>query len=528
MEGSGTATNRTAKLRALEDRFDVVVIGGGATGLGIAVDAATRGYRTALVEAGDFAQATSSRATKLAHGGVRYLATGQMHLVREALRERATLLQAAPHLARPLEFVLPVYRRWQLPYYGVGLKLYDKMAGRATLGATRMLGAQAAAELVPGLARAGLRGGVAYWDAQFNDARLALALARTAIDAGAVVLNYARCESLVHEGGRVAGAVVRDAETGARATVRARVVVNAAGIFSDAVRRMEDAGAAPALALSRGTHIVVRAEVLGGRTAVIVPKTPDGRVIFAIPWEGRVVIGTTDVAASSAAMEPGHTEEEIAYLLETVRPYLERRVEREDIAAVYSGLRPLVSGKGAATSRLSREHAIRVSGSGMISITGGKWTTYRKMAEDALEFAIEQKMLRGAPCMTEGLRLHGAPETATEGNAADGAALSEYGSDGADVRALMAEDASLAERMDPELPYTMAQTIYAVRAEWARTVEDVLSRRTRALLVDARAAVRAAPGVARAMARELGRDEAWAEAQARAFADLARRYYLPE
>lgn len=520
--GSGAiAPNRTAVPRALEDRFDVLVIGGGATGLGIAVDAATRGYRTALVEAGDFAQATSSRATKLAHGGVRYLATGQIHLVREALRERATLLWAAPHLVRPLEFVLPVYRRWQLPYYGAGLLLYDKMAGRATLGPTRMLSAEAAAERVPGLARSGLRGGVAYWDAQFNDARLALALARTAIDHGAVVVNHARCEGPIHENGRVAGAVVRDAETGMTATVRAKVVINAAGIFSDEIRRMDDAGAAPTLALSRGTHIVVGGGTLGGGAAMIVPKTPDGRVIFAIPWEGQVVIGTTDVPVSNAEMEPGHTEAEIAYLLETVAPYLEKRVERGDIASVYSGLRPLVSGKGATTSRLSREHAIRVSSRGLISIAGGKWTTYRKMAEDALDFAIGQKMLAAASCRTETLRLHGAGEAEPEGD------LREYGSDAAEVLALMAKDADLAEKMDPELPYTLAEAVYAVRAEMARTVEDVLSRRTRALLVNARAAARAAPKVARVVARELGRDEAWAEAQAREFAALAQQYYLP-
>jgi glycerol-3-phosphate dehydrogenase len=516
------APDRRVMLGALEDSFDVLIVGGGATGLGIAVDAATRGYRTALVEAGDFARATSSRATKLAHGGVRYLATGQIHLVREALRERATMLRAAPHLVRPLQFVLPVYRRRQLPYYGAGLLLYGKMAGRATLGPTRMLNAQAAAERVPGLARRGLRGGVAYWDGQFNDSRLALALARTAIDHGATVVNYARCESLIHEGGRVAGAVVRDAETAAEATVRARVVINAAGIFSDAIRRMDEAQATPTLALSRGTHIVVGAETLGGDTAMIVPKTPDGRVIFAVPWEGRVVIGTTDVAASNAAVEPGHTEEEIAYLLETVAPYLEKRVERGDIMAVYSGLRPLVSGKGATTSRLSREHAIRVSARGLISIAGGKWTTYRKMAEDTLDFAIGNKMLAAAPCATETMRLYGACDVAAEEGD-----LREYGSDAAEVRALVASDAGLAEKMDPELPYTLAQAVYAVRAEMARTVEDVLSRRTRALLVDARAASRAAPRVARVMARELERDEAWAEAQARQFAVLAREHYLP-
>jgi len=523
MGGNAAAPDRDRLLRALEDRFDVLVIGGGATGLAVAVDAATRGWRTALVEAGDFAQATSSRSTKLVHGGVRYLATGQIHLVREALRERATLLRAAPHLVRPLEFVLPIFRRWQLPYYAAGLLLYDRLAGGASLGRTRTLGRAAAVERVPGLEADGLRGAIAYYDGQFNDARLALALARTALDAGATVVNYARCERLMEEGGRVAGAVVRDVETGRDVTARARVVVNAAGIFSDAVRRMEEHEAAPMLALSRGTHIVLRAEVLGGEAALIVPKTRDGRVIFAIPWEGRVVVGTTDVAVSGAAMEPGHATEEIDYLLETVGPYLEQRVGRDDILSVFSGLRPLVRGKKAKTSRLSREHAVWMSSSGLISVAGGKWTTCRRMAEDTLNFAIRSGMLPAAGCRTTNLRLHGAADKLES----DAAMLREYGSDAAEVQAIAGSDSALAARMDAALPYTLAQAVYAVRAEMARTVEDVLSRRTRALLLDARAAMRAAPAVARMVARELGRDAAWAEDQAAQFVALARRCYLP-
>lgn len=521
MGRNATAPSREELLRSLEDRFDVLVIGGGATGLATAVDAVTRGWRTALVEAGDFAQATSSRSTKLVHGGVRYLASGQMHLVREALRERATLLRAAPHLVRPLEFVLPVYRRWQLPYYAAGLLLYDKLAGRASLGPTRVVGRDEAVERVPGVAHAGLRGAVTFFDGQFNDARLALALARSAIDAGATVMNDARCERLIDEGGHVAGAVVRDEETGQEVTVRARAVVNAAGIFSDEVRRVEDDQAAPMLALSRGTHIVLRAAVLGGEAALIVPKTRDGRVIFAIPWEGRVVVGTTDVAVSGAAMEPGHAAEEIDYLLETVGPYLERRVERDDILSVFSGLRPLVRGKNAKTSRLSREHAVWISRRGLVTVAGGKWTTCRRMAEDALDCAIRRGLLPRAPCRTGNLRLHGA------GGEVDAGALREYGSDAAEVRAIAAEDPALAARMDPDLPYTLAQAVYAVRAEMARTLEDVLSRRTRALLLDARAAMRTAPLVAKVVARELGRDAAWAEDQARQFIVLAQQHYLP-
>jgi glycerol-3-phosphate dehydrogenase len=445
-----------------------------------------------------------------------------LHLVHEALRERATMARAAPHLVRALPFVLPVYRRWELPYYGAGLLLYDKLSGKSTMGPTRVLDAAAAAERVPGLARRGLAGGVLFHDGQFNDARFALALARTAIDHGATVVNYARCERLMYEGGRVCGAVVRDGETGAEATARARVVVNATGSFSDALRRQDDATVSPLLALSRGTHIVVGADVLGGDAALIVPKTRDGRVIFAIPWQGRVVIGTTDVPVTASAMEPGHVEAEIDYLLETAEPYLERRVQRSEILSVFSGLRPLVSGKGVPTSKLSREHAVEVARSGLITIAGGKWTTYRRMAEETLDAAIERGMLRAAQCATGTLRLHGAGETAS---GESDPYLREYGSDGAALRAVTVDDASLAEPIDTALPYSRAQVAYAVRAEMARTVEDVLSRRTRALLLDAQATVRAAPAVAGIMARELGRDDAWAGEQTRQFTELARMFY---
>lgn len=512
--------DRSSLWSSLNGEFDVLVIGGGATGLGVAVDAATRGYRTAVVEAGDFAQATSSRATKLAHGGVRYLRSGQIHLVREALRERSILLRAAPHLVRRLEFVVPAYRRWELAYYGAGLMLYGLLAGRASLGATRMIGAAETAERVPGLKRTCLKGGVVFYDAQFNDARLALALARTALDYGATAMNYVRCERLIHESGRVRGAVVRDVETGATSTVRARVTINATGIFSDELRKMDDPKAAPMLALSRGTHLVVRAGAVG-EAAIIVPKTRDGRVIFAIPWQGRVLIGTTEVAAAAPVKEPGHSEDEIDYLLEQIGPYLERPIERGDILSVFSGLRPLVQGRAAKTSQLSREHHVECSTTGLITITGGKWTTYRRMAEDTVDLAIRRGMLKAARCVTRTLKIHGAAESVAAGP------LDEYGSDARELLALIARDSGLAAKIDPALPYIRAQVVYAARSEMARTVEDVLARRTRALLLDAEAAVRCAGAVAAIMARELGRDAAWEAAQVRDFTELARRSYLP-
>jgi len=510
------APDRSSLLRSLDDRFDVLIIGGGATGLGIAVDAVTRGYRTALVEACDFAQATSSRATKLVHGGVRYLASGQFHLVYEALRERATMMRIAPHLIHPLPFVLPAFRGVDLPFYGAGLLLYNLLSGQASMGPTRVLAASAVTERVPGIARSHLAGGVLFHDAQFNDARYALALARTAIDHGAAVLNYVRCERLLHDSGKIAGAVLRDGESGAEMTVRANVVINAAGIFGDEVRILDAPTSKPMLSLSRGSHVVVRPEVLGGRTALIVPKTSDGRVIFAIPWEGRIVIGTTDVPASVSVNEPGYTEDEIDYLLQHIAPYLEKPVGREDVLAVFSGLRPLVRGDSVKTSKLSREHSIEMSPTGLITIAGGKWTTYRRMAQDTVNFAIHHSMLKTAECVTSRTPLHGAGA---------GSGAGEYGSDATEVESLITADPALGAALDPALPYILAQVVYAVRAEMALALEDVLARRTRTVLLDAQAAMRAAPAVAALMARELGRDEAWAANQVRAFEELAARYY---
>jgi glycerol-3-phosphate dehydrogenase len=515
---------RADSLVALGDEpFDVLVIGGGATGLGIAVDAATRGFRTALVEGGDFAQATSSRATKLVHGGVRYLASGQVHLVYEALHERAVMQRNAPHLVHAQPFLLPAYRWVDLPFYGAGLMLYDLMSGRSTMGPTRVLGRQAAMKRIPNLKPEGLSGGVLYHDGQFNDARLALELARTAADHGATVLNYARCVRLVQEGGRTVGAVVQDVETGVEVNVRAKVVFNATGIFVDELRRLEDPQVPPMLTVSRGSHIVLPAATLAGATGIMVPKTADGRVIFAIPWQGRVVIGTTDVAAPRAEMEPGHTRDEIGFLLETIEPYLAAPILESQILSVFSGLRPLVTGDAASTSKLSREHTIVASAQGLITVAGGKWTTYRRMAEDALDFAMKRGVLPARPCVSASVRLHGA--------GASGAAnghdpyLAEYGSEAEIVTKLMTDDVALQRTIDSELPYTFAQVMYAVRFEMARTVEDVLSRRTRALLLNAEAAWRAAAPVAALMAAELGLDSLWAAAQVLQFRALVGSDY---
>lgn len=510
---------RNEILASLVGEFEVLVIGGGATGLGIAVDSASRGFRTALVEAGDFAQATSSRATKLVHGGVRYLATGQIHLVTEALHERALMLRNAPHVVKIQPFLTPTYTWLELPYYALGLKLYDMISGKASLGPTKVLLAKEAAARLPGMSATGLTGAILYHDGQFDDARFALALALTAREQGAVVANYVRAKTLLKQEGKVVGALLEDVETGDELEVRAKVVINAAGIFLDELRHQDQPQVPKLLSTSRGTHIVVGAEALGGEDAIMVPKTPDGRVIFAIPWLGKVIVGTTDLPAPDSRMEPGHEESEIVYLLETINPYLAVKLRREDVLSVFSGLRPLVTGASSSTSKLSREHFIEQSSSGMITIAGGKWTTYRKMAEDVIAFAVKAGMLPARRCMTRELALHGASDAAKLPEHLRG-----YGSFASAVSALEQEP-GMAEKLDPALPYSVAQVVYAVREEMARTVEDVLSRRMRLLLLDADAARRAAPKVAAVIAAELDRPGGWAQAHLTQFDALVRKYY---
>lgn len=520
-------STRAEKFTQLEDSkndsLDLVIVGGGATGLGLAVDAATRGFRTALVEAGDFAQATSSRATKLVHGGVRYLVSGQLHLVYEALRERKIMLENAPHLVHALPFVTPAYKWFDLPYYGIGLKAYEMLSGKSSLGPTRVLSARETRERVPGIAAAGLKGSLLYHDGQFDDARLALALARTAEDYGATVLNYARCTGLHKRNGKLSSIAVEDVETSRTFEVHAKVFINATGIFVDELRSVDRPSAPHMLSVSRGTHIVVPGDVLGRENAIMVPKTADGRIIFAIPWLGKVVVGTTDLPAPTVAVEPGHQASEIEFLLETINPYLACPVGRGDILSVFSGLRPLVTGSQSRTSKLSREHTIEVSASGLITVAGGKWTTYRRMAEDTLSTAIEKGMLPDRPCITRSVRLHGAPKPTAPSRSSP---LSRYGTEAPEISRMWASEPPMALLLDQALPFTRAEVIFAARSEMARTVEDVLSRRTRALLLDARAAQRAAPVVAAILAAELGHGREWLEQQTRAFNELAEQFYL--
>jgi glycerol-3-phosphate dehydrogenase len=503
--------NRAGSLARLADEtFDVLIVGGGATGLGAAVDAAARGYRTALIEAEDFASGTSSRSTKLIHGGVRYLQRGNIGLVREALHERTVLRRNAPHLVSDLAFAVPAYHPFELAYYGAGLTAYDVLAGRTDFPRSRVVGPVRACALVPALARDGLRGAVVYHDGQFDDARLAVALARTADDRGAVVANYVRALSFTYDAnGRISGALALDRESGAELTIRARATINACGPFADRVRALDEPAAPPLLAHSRGSHIVVRAEAFGPATAaLLVPKTADGRVLFAIPWHEHVVIGTTDVPVPEPGPDPHPSGDEIAYILATVNRYLDTPLHRRDILAVFAGLRPLISGSATSTAKLSREHLVDVSRSGMVTITGGKWTTYRIMARDAVDAAMRTARLTPTPSQTEYLPLHGALALVPADDS-----VRVYGTDATAVAEIAARDTSLGTRLDPRLPYTGAHVVYGVRAEMARTVEDVLARRTRALFLDAAAARACAPRAAALIAAELGFDRVWIEAQ---------------
>lgn len=507
---------------AAGERWDVLIIGGGATGLGIAVDAASRGYRTLLVEQHDFAKGTSSRSTKLVHGGVRYLRQGNIALVLDALRERGLLRQNAPHLVRDLQFVVPNYDWWEAPFYGIGLRVYDMLAGKHGFGKSRHISKEETVERIPTIETEGLRGGVIYYDGQFDDARLAINLAQTAVDQGAALLNYARVTRLNKQNDLIDGAIVHDMESGDEYDVRARVVINATGVFTDSIRHLDDPDAPAMVSPSQGIHFVLDRSFLPGNTAVMVPQTDDGRVLFAIPWHDRAVIGTTDTPVAEAELEPKPLQEELDYLFKHAARYLSKDPEPADVLSVFAGLRPLVkAGNGTNTAALSRDHTVMVSPSGLVTVTGGKWTTYRKMAEDGVDQAAMVGQLPDRECVTKGLDIHGAHH-----NAAEFGDLAEYGTDAPEILALGKENVEWGEPMHENLRITPAKVVWAARNEMARSVEDVLSRRTRSLILDARASVEIAPRVAEFLAAELNKDTGWAASQVSEFRKLAAQYVL--
>ena len=503
-------------------KWDFIIIGGGATGVGTAIDAASRGYQTLLIEQADFGQGTSSRSTKLVHGGVRYLQQGNISFVLEALKERGLLRQNAPHLVHNLPFVVPNYDWWEGPFYGIGLKLYDILSGKHGFGSSEMLSKEETIRHIPTIETEGLRGGVIYYDGQFDDARLVIDMAETAAEQGGTLINYMKVTSLIKSTNMVSGVTARDMETGKEFQIKAKVVINATGVFTDSVLRMDDPQAEAMISPSQGIHIVLDKSFLPGDSAIMVPHTDDGRVLFAIPWHDRVIVGTTDTPVDEIPLEPQPFQEEIEFLLSHTARYLTKDPTPGDVLSAFAGLRPLIrAGDQENTAALSRDHTLHISRSGLVTITGGKWTTYRKMAEDTIDHAEVLAHLDTKPCVTKTLQIHGYHKNAEIfGN------LACYGSDAPAIQDLFHENKKYNEQLHPNLPIRAGEVIWAVKNEMARTVEDFLSRRTRALLLDARASMEIAPRVAELMAKELGRKRAWKREQIRKYNELAGRYLL--
>jgi len=511
-------------LRSHNDLWDIVVIGGGATGLGIAVDAASRGFKTLLLEQYDFGKGTSSRSTKLVHGGVRYLRQGNIRLVYEGLKERGIMIHNAPHLVSNQKFIIPVYNWLDRPVYTVGLKFYDLLAGRLGLGPSHWISRQTVIQALPTLKKNGLRGGIIYHDGQFDDSRMLVCLATTCTDYGGVVLNYMKVINLIKENGRITGMEIYDQEEQKEYTIRAKSIINATGVFADEIMQLDEPGKKQMIKPSQGIHIILDEKFLQSRHALMVPRTSDGRVMFAVPWYNRIVVGTTDTLVDHVTPEPRALEEEIGFILETTGQYLDIQPSGKDILCIFAGLRPLVApeGQGKSTKDISRTHKIIVSPSGLITIIGGKWTSYRRMAEDAVNEAINTAKLPAHNCITSSLFLHGYdahPESGVDPS-------STYGSDLPEVDNIEKESKEFSGFISKKLKIRKSHIIWAVREEMARTLEDVLARRTRALFLDARESMHIAPETARLMAKELGYGKEWIADQLKQYEELAEGYLL--
>jgi glycerol-3-phosphate dehydrogenase len=507
-----------------EKEWDLIVIGGGASGLGVALESATRKYKTLLLEGADFAKGTSSRSTKLVHGGVRYLGQGDISLVLEALRERGLLRQNAPHLVKNQSFIIPNYEWWDGPFYTIGLKVYDMMAGKLGLGPSIHLSKQETLEALPTIREDGLTGGVIYHDGQFDDARLSVNLAQTLIDYDGVAVNYVKVTGLLKgEDGLICGVKAMDMLSGEEFEFNAKAVINATGVFTDDILQMDEPGSPKKVVPSQGIHLVLDHEFLQGDHAIMIPKTDDGRVLFAVPWHGKVVVGTTDTLIAEASLEPRALEEEIEFVLQTAGRYLTRPPKRSDVRSIFAGLRPLAAPEDESkkTKEISRSHKVIMSLSGLITITGGKWTTYRKMGQDTVDKAVILTGLEERPCITENLSIHGYIKNVD---------LSDhfyvYGSEAKAIKSIIKKNPELGEKLHERLEFTKAEVVWACREEMAVTLDDVLARRVRALYLDARAAEEMAPEVANLMSKELGRDENWVKEQIAEFTELVKGYYL--
>ncbi|OOG69633.1 glycerol-3-phosphate dehydrogenase/oxidase [Algoriphagus sp. A40] len=518
--------DRNENLKQLQNSdkiWDIAVIGGGSSGLGVALDAVSRGLSVALFEKADFAKGTSSRSTKLLHGGVRYLAQGDVLLVLEALRERGRLLKNAPHLTRNQAFIIPVYTLWDRIQFSAGLKMYDYMAANLSLGSSRYISREETLRRMPGINSNGLFGGIVYHDGQFDDARLALSIAQTADHAGACILNYTKVTALSKgPSGKIDGLVVQDLLSKKKYEINARMVVNATGVFADKILQMDNPEAPKTIQPSQGIHLVLDREFLGGDDALMIPKTRDGRVLFAVPWHGKLVVGTTDTLREKAKLEPEALQKEIDFVLETAAGYLTRKPTRADVKAVFAGLRPLARPKEGSTKtkEISRSHKVIVSESGLVSLTGGKWTTFRKMGEDTVDYFPKITGISLAPSRSKDVLLHGFTKAIPDGH------WGVYGSDAALIQDLVKADPKLSEKIHPDFPNILAEVVWAVRHEMALKIEDVLSRRIRMLILDAQAALDSAEKVAKIMASELGKDSAWIEMELADFKITGEKYLI--
>jgi glycerol-3-phosphate dehydrogenase len=514
------------QLKDSKTDWDFIVIGGGATGLGIAVDAASRGYRTILLEQSDFAKATSCRSTKLVHGGVRYLQNGDVALVREALHERGYLRRNAPHLVKSQRFIIGNYQWWEKPFYTIGLTLYDLLSGTMSMGRSLPVSRNEVIKRIPQIVQKNLKGGVSYYDGQFDDSRLAINLMQTATEKGASVLNYIKVTRLLkNKEGLIYGVVAEDEIDGGSIDVKGLCIINATGIFVDSIIQMDDPNEKPLVRPSQGIHLVVDKSFLGGDDAIMVPKTSDGRVMFGVPWHNRVILGTTDIPVKEFVLEPKAMKEEVDFILETAGRYLTKKPQRKDVLCVFAGLRPLAAPKKHAdetkTKEISRSHKLLVSQSGLVTITGGKWTTYRRMAEETVNLALRTKGLPFKACKTKTLKIHGYRENSDRSDW-----LYIYGSDQDEILRLQKENPAYGEKLHKDFDFTIGEVVWAVRKEMARTIDDVLARRVRALYLNARASITMAPKVAAILAEELQKDKSWEEQQVREYTDIAKAYIL--
>jgi len=517
--------NRTEMINSISknsNELDFIVIGGGATGLGIALEASSRGYSVVLLEQDDFTKGTSSRSTKLVHGGVRYLAQGNIGLVKEALRERGFMKKNAPHLVKNQSFIIPAYKWWIKPYYTIGLTIYDLLSGRLSLGRSIPISRQKTLKCIPTLKTKGLKGGVMYHDGQFDDARFGINLCQTIIEKDGIALNYMKVSSLIKENNKVTGVIVIDQETKKEYQLKGKAIINATGVFIDDIIKMDTPNAPKMVRASQGVHVVLDKEFVPNNCAIMIPKTSDGRVLFAVPWHNKVIVGTTDILKENAELEPVALEEEINFILETAGRFLAKQPKRTDVKSVFAGLRPLAAPKEGSlkTKEISRSHKIIISNSGMLTITGGKWTTYRKMAEDVINKLIKNSNFKQTKSNTQNLKIHGYKETVNYNNP-----LYMFGSDEERVLKL-AESENLEGYLSESLKIIKAQVIWGARFEMARTVEDILARRTRALFLDAKESVRIAPEVAKLLAKEFGYTKEWEENQVRKFNNIAKNYIL--